>query len=74
VWAVWVVSVALVVAGATTGLLSGSVGTALSSGSVDLYSIITGLMGSVAAVTLATVGAVLATRLLSTRLLNSIDV
>jgi len=63
VWAVWVVSVALVVAGATTGLLSGSVGTALSSGSVDLYSIITGLMGSVAAVTLATVGAVLASRL-----------
>ena len=63
VWAVWVVSVALVVAGATTGLLSGSVGTALSSGSVDLYSIITGLMGSVAAVPLATVGAVLASRL-----------
>jgi hypothetical protein len=63
VWAVWVVSVVLVVAGATTGLLSGSVATALSSGSVDLYSIITGLTGSLAAVSLATVGAVLASRL-----------
>jgi hypothetical protein len=63
VWAVWLVSVGLILVGVAAGLSSGSVATALSSGSVDLYSIITGLMGSVAAVTLATVGAVLASRL-----------
>ena len=54
VWAVWLASVVVVALGVVT---------ALPSGGNDAASIITGLTGSFASVTLATVGAILATRL-----------
>jgi hypothetical protein len=53
VWGVWLLSVVLVVVGVATGVASAT----------DVYSAITGLTGSVAAVSLATVGAILVTRL-----------
>jgi hypothetical protein len=53
VWAVWLVALGLVVVGIATTLPT----------TTDAESIVTGLSGSVAAVSLATVGAILVTRL-----------
>jgi len=54
VWAAWLI---------VLGLDAVGVGTALPSGSLDLNSILTGLTGLLATVSLATVGAILVTRL-----------
>ena len=53
VWGVWLVCMVVVATGVATGVASAT----------DVYSAITGLTGSLAAVSLATVGAILVTRL-----------